>query len=448
MGSLISVAEFRNALREKRKPDGGVYRLSTIPSVAVEGTSRARRFCFSDGSVDRMGDTIDPNGWDLSDFLQNPVALWAHDSTQPTIGKASNVGVESARLMGDIEFAPFETYAFADTIYRLYEGGFLNAVSVGFLPIEYSYVEDDPDRGWGIDFKRQQLLEISACPIPANPNALGAARAKGIDSRPLAIWAEKLLDGFGKSVLSKSQLVALRRQAQEPRSMSKQRPRLRADEPMSETDPSAGGATVGNCGRPADKECGLKDQSECAIHGMGGVGVGDPADGGDKNIRSAVRAVVRMEMRRLRRPGAKRVRRRDVADGDGGNELPEGHEDAIQRACVHFRSAEDYYDSADAHHDEAMNLMDEAAKDLEGDDPPPDDHADTVRMASVKFKSAEALYDLGDQDHDKAMGLLDNAVKALDADASDPDTDIETAPNDDPAIKAALAKVQAHRARA
>jgi hypothetical protein len=197
MTELISVADFRREVAAKRKPAGGVYRLSTMPVTKVEGADRTLRFCFSDNAVDRMGDTIDPDGWDISDFVLNPVALWAHDSSQPPIGRAANVGPEGPRLMGDIEFAPPEIYAFADTIFRLLVGKFLRAVSVGFLPVEYSYIENDPDRSWGIDFKRQQLLEISVCPIPANPNALATARAKGIDTRPLVAWADKILDGGG-----------------------------------------------------------------------------------------------------------------------------------------------------------------------------------------------------------------------------------------------------------
>src|SRR4051794_37403337 len=71
------------------------------PKVYDDGSRRVR-FCFSDGSTDRMGDTIAPDGWDTSDYKANPVALWAHDSSAPPIGRASNVGLVGPRLMGDI----------------------------------------------------------------------------------------------------------------------------------------------------------------------------------------------------------------------------------------------------------------------------------------------------------------------------------------------------------
>ncbi len=198
MSVLMSADQFRGELRAKRKPVGGVYRVSVAQPLPVDGAERTLRFCFSDGSVDRMNDTIAAAGWDLADFQANPVALWAHDSSAPPIGGARNVGVEGDRLLGDIEFAPPETYAFADTIYRLVLGKFLRAVSVGFMPTRYAFVENDPERGFGIDFLEQALLEISVCPVPANPNALQEARRKGIDTRPLVEWAERTLDGDGR----------------------------------------------------------------------------------------------------------------------------------------------------------------------------------------------------------------------------------------------------------
>lgn len=179
MTELATMDAFRRAAREKRPaPVGGVYRVSADEAEPIADTRRLR-FVFSDASVDRMGDTIAPEGWDTSAFEKNPVALWAHDSSAPPIGRASNLAVENGQLKGDIDFAEMETYAFADTIYRLVCGKFIKAVSVGFIPLEYSFVEDK-DRPWGIDFKRQELLEISVVPVPANANALAEADRKSV----------------------------------------------------------------------------------------------------------------------------------------------------------------------------------------------------------------------------------------------------------------------------
>lgn len=171
-GAFRDIGEFREAARAGRQPVGGVRRLSVAgKALVIDEARRAIRFTFSDGSVDRMGDTIDATGWELATFKKNPVALWAHYSGSPPIGRASNVRVEGGALRGDIEFMAAELSPFADSIFRMYRDGFLSAVSVGFLPLEYAF-SNDPDRPYGIDFKRQELLEISAVAVPALASAL------------------------------------------------------------------------------------------------------------------------------------------------------------------------------------------------------------------------------------------------------------------------------------
>lgn len=207
MTRLIGIDAFREELRASGEPKNAVFRVQSGSPIAVDDGARKIRWCFSDGTVDRMGDTIDPNGWDLVSFMRNPVALWAHDSSQPPIGRASNVTVDGGKLMGDIEFAPAQTYAFADTIYRLARDGYISAVSVGFKPIEFKWANED-EREWGIDFQRQELLEISVVPVPANANALIDARAKGIDLRSLEKWAMAVLKDADKPRLSRRRRAA------------------------------------------------------------------------------------------------------------------------------------------------------------------------------------------------------------------------------------------------
>ena len=134
--------------------------------------------------VDRMGDIIKAKGWLLAPFKKNPVFMWGHDYNQPPIGRALKVWVdkETKRLMFIIEFADAETYAFADTIYKLYKGGFLHATSVGFIPLNWEGKSDEnPYPKWeGNVFTSQELLELSAVPVPANANALVTARDQGL----------------------------------------------------------------------------------------------------------------------------------------------------------------------------------------------------------------------------------------------------------------------------
>lgn len=183
----MDLAEFHQRAGSGAVPNATV-RLALAGEPLASMTERAVTFIFSDNSVDRYGDTIDARGWVLDKFLANPVALFGHDSgaVEHVIGKARNVRIEGQRLVGEIEFMEAAINPTAECVFQMVKGGYLNAVSVGFQPIEWQMTKDKSRPG-GIDFSRQELLEISIVPIPANANALAQARAAGIDVDRLAL---------------------------------------------------------------------------------------------------------------------------------------------------------------------------------------------------------------------------------------------------------------------
>lgn len=140
-------------------------------------------FVLSDATVDRMGDTIDPAGWDLRWFRKNPIALFGHDSAFP-IGKWADVRVEGGKLIGRLMLAAEGTSARIDEIRRLVEQGVLRAVSVGFKPLEAE--PKDKAQPWGAQtYKRSELLETSLVSVPANPAALALAKSLSISDDTL-----------------------------------------------------------------------------------------------------------------------------------------------------------------------------------------------------------------------------------------------------------------------
>ena len=173
------------------KPSNLLQRAAAFESRVADKSKRIIRFTGSDETADRHNSVILVDGWKLEKYLANPVFLWCHNSTMPSIGKAVDVGIlrtGKKRLWFDIEFAPREVYEFADTIFGLYAGGFLSAVSVGFEPIKGHAVNDPKelvelglkpggfnDSGWTptpVVYEEQDLWELSGCPVPSNPSAL------------------------------------------------------------------------------------------------------------------------------------------------------------------------------------------------------------------------------------------------------------------------------------
>ena len=96
-------------------------------------------FVVSTDEVDRHGDVVSVNGWRLQSYGRNPVFLWAHDYTQPAIGRAVDMWLEDHGLLATMEFAPTD---FAREVAALYQGGYQRGVSVGFRPLKYELRRD------------------------------------------------------------------------------------------------------------------------------------------------------------------------------------------------------------------------------------------------------------------------------------------------------------------
>jgi len=176
---------------------------------------RCVRYVFSDASVGRDMHTIQPDAWQTDNFARNPVFLWAHQADDPPIGRVEDLATQAGGLVGMVRYAERDAYPFADTIYELTKRGFINASSTGWIPLEWT-AANDRSRPGGLDFRKVELLEISAVPVPALPSALVTARAAGVDTRPLFDWAERVLDCGGLATIGRAELEDLRKAARMP----------------------------------------------------------------------------------------------------------------------------------------------------------------------------------------------------------------------------------------
>jgi HK97 family phage prohead protease len=155
----------------------------TVEKATSSDGKRTATFVASDESVDRYGDIIRASGWDLSNYKNNPVLLFGHDASAVPIGKVPEISVQGSRLIATAQFRPEGDSEDADDVYNALQGGFLNAVSVGFLPTakpNMIWAADDPNHEkWptGYEFVGQELLELSVVPVPANAAALALARS-------------------------------------------------------------------------------------------------------------------------------------------------------------------------------------------------------------------------------------------------------------------------------
>jgi len=146
---------------------------------------RVIRFRASDDTLDRMGEVILAEGWDLGEFSVNPVIMQFHDYTSWPIGRAVAAGIVGNALMIDAEFDPPEVDESADLVFRKIKHGSVRTGSVGFQPMEWvtpgtaeAMKKEELFKKYPKAtriYTKSKLLEFTICPIPANPNALAAS---------------------------------------------------------------------------------------------------------------------------------------------------------------------------------------------------------------------------------------------------------------------------------
>ena len=171
-------------------------------------------FIASTAGADRYGDIIEQSGWQLDSYRKNPVILFNHNPQEMSIGKGAVEVVDNA-LMIDIEFDMDDERA--AKIARKAQKGYLNAVSVGFNPIESTPRADLPDGHFakgvsGNYFSKAELLEVSIVTIPANSEAVAAKEYQALINKQesVTLSAEQIekLQGFVPQLLAASSMHA------------------------------------------------------------------------------------------------------------------------------------------------------------------------------------------------------------------------------------------------
>ena len=126
---------------------------------------------ISTESTDREGDIVRASGALLDNYRKNAVVLWSHKYDEPPIAKTLEIyPVPGIGIRARFHFSPPGINAMADTVRKLWAGGFLNGASIGFIPLDYKQLP-----GGGKEYTSYEVLEWSICAIPANSEALRLA---------------------------------------------------------------------------------------------------------------------------------------------------------------------------------------------------------------------------------------------------------------------------------
>lgn len=173
------------------------YLTATLEKASNARSGADGTFVLSNQAVDRDGDIILADGWDLRNFKANPIALWQHDHRAP-VGRWENLRIDGDRLLADLQLASTNLAKMAK---QLIADGVLRAVSVGFRPQEVEPRDEDaPHKGFLI--KSAELLEASLVSVGSNPEALLLAKNLGIDPEIRRLILDDVLQPSRKSASS------------------------------------------------------------------------------------------------------------------------------------------------------------------------------------------------------------------------------------------------------
>lgn len=151
-----------------------------LPIEIKDLGERSVQFTISKEVVDRDGDILRAGGVDFANYMKNPVFLAFHNMHDYPLGKVTKFWVEGNAVKAIVYFPTVEELStnpeqasekarLCDFCYNCYKMGMLNAVSVGFIPLEWTETKD------GYDITKWELLEFSAVAVPANQDAIAEA---------------------------------------------------------------------------------------------------------------------------------------------------------------------------------------------------------------------------------------------------------------------------------
>jgi hypothetical protein len=182
---LVKTHSFHGA-RDAGSMDG-------MPVIEFIAASEGRK---RDGSILRV------DGCDLTNLEVNPRFMYAHQYVDLPIGNILSARKEDHMTLGRVlrmGVAPLRTEGeddwlkFSRLVFRMYKAHDIDAVSLGWYVVNATMIVDENGYFAGWDFLESDVLELSACSIPVDPNALQAAVARTCESND---ERQLLLDGL------------------------------------------------------------------------------------------------------------------------------------------------------------------------------------------------------------------------------------------------------------
>lgn len=155
-------------------------KMATLNIWGIDESGWTFEVIATTSDLDRHGESLDINSWDIKNYLRNPIILFWHDAwkMENIVWKATSVEIINGQMVIKWVFAWENINPKAQMLRKLYDGWFIRTVSVWFK------IWRKIDQNWE-RVETYELLELSFVPIPANPEAMRKAKE---------LWAEEILE--------------------------------------------------------------------------------------------------------------------------------------------------------------------------------------------------------------------------------------------------------------
>ena len=213
-------------------PQAFVGRLSTLsggvaglraelhPQIKVIDQAKGLvEYVASNEAIDSYNEIIRADGWKFNRFAKNAPFVDSHNygSIDCLLGKVVDYAVQGKNLVETVQWAiDVPSNELAQKGFQMTSAGYLKAVSVGFMPTKYVTKWDSnptafqeqcealnlaPKDNVRVIYLEQEQIELSACVIGANPDAVARAYKAGILDDA---WLEKISTSLAKRKIADS----------------------------------------------------------------------------------------------------------------------------------------------------------------------------------------------------------------------------------------------------
>jgi HK97 family phage prohead protease len=172
-----------------------LYKKSYIEKTFIDGKD-TYRFKITQNNIDRVGDRLIVAGLDVSEYMENNIILFNHDTDKPIGTSILEFNEDKTMLFAVATFD--EVTQLSKDVKGMIDAGTLKTASIGFQGTEFldrvpteeekAQIANRPYLKRITDITKSILYEWSVAPIPANPKAarqkylLQRAMAKGFDT--------------------------------------------------------------------------------------------------------------------------------------------------------------------------------------------------------------------------------------------------------------------------